>query len=98
MSFLDVPGVKAGALDTSIEAKINDTGSATRAALNSTYATALPTTVVARDSGGLVSSVTDNGMAETYTRDSAGRIATITRNSVTKTVSRDTAGRVTGVA
>lgn len=40
MSFLDVPGVKAGALDTSIEAKINDTGSATRAALNATYAPA----------------------------------------------------------
>ena len=38
MSFLDVPGVKAGALDTSIEAKINDTGSATRGALNATYA------------------------------------------------------------
>lgn len=36
MSFLDVPGVKAGALDTSIEAKINDTGSATRGALNAT--------------------------------------------------------------
>ena len=37
MSFLDVPGVKAGALDTSIEAKINDTGSATRGALNATF-------------------------------------------------------------
>lgn len=36
MTFLDVPGVKAGALDTSIEAKINDTGSATRGALNAT--------------------------------------------------------------
>ena len=40
MSFLDVPGVKAGALDTSIEAKINDTGSAIRGALNATYAPA----------------------------------------------------------
>lgn len=36
MSFLDVPGVKPGALDGAVRDKINDTGSATRGALNAT--------------------------------------------------------------
>lgn len=57
-----------------------------------------PTLSIARDGAGHVSSVTENGVAETYTRDSTGRVATITRQGTTKTISRDSSGRVTGVA
>lgn len=38
MGFLDIPSVKPGALDASVRDKINDAGSATRGALNATYA------------------------------------------------------------
>lgn len=38
MSFLDTPSVKVSALDTSMRDKIDDTASATRGALNATYA------------------------------------------------------------
>lgn len=37
-SFLDVPGIKPAGLDVALTGKINDTGSATRGALNATYA------------------------------------------------------------
>lgn len=38
MSFLDAPGITAAGLDSANAAKINDTGSATRGALNAAYA------------------------------------------------------------
>ena len=66
--------------------------------LSPTYAAALPTASVAYNASGQVTSVTENGITETYARDSQGRVTTITRNAVTKTITRDSAGRVTGIA
>ncbi len=53
---------------------------------------------VTRNSSGVVTSVTDSAVDETFTRASDGRITAITREGLTKTITRNSAGQVTGVS
>lgn len=57
-----------------------------------------PVLAVTRDATGRISSITQDGVTETYTRDAVGRVATLTVGAVTRTVTRDVTGRIQAVA
>ncbi|WP_328856909.1 hypothetical protein OG579_17075 [Williamsia herbipolensis] len=70
-----------------------------KAVADASYAPANPDVVINRDSGGVVTSVVENGLSTVLTRNSDGSLATVKRGDApTKTVTRNSAGQITGVS
>ncbi|QDF16742.1 hypothetical protein SEA_HANNAHD_29 [Gordonia phage HannahD] len=64
---------------------------------DATYAPAFPDTGIAYDGSGNVQTVTENGVATTYTYNPDGTVATDTRAGVTRTYGYDGNGNLTSI-
>lgn len=65
--------------------------------LSATFAGVVPT-LITRDALGRISSVTENGVTESYTRDAQGQIKTVIRSGNTFAVNRTPLGQIEGTA